>query len=48
MPDAVDLTGEIAAAIEGAARRGATVALAYVRDDLSPAVSFEAASRCTA
>jgi hypothetical protein len=40
MPDALDLTGEIAAAIDGAALRGATLALAYVRDDLSPAVSF--------
>ena len=40
MPDPLDLTGEIAAAIDGAALRGATLALAYVRDDLSPAVSF--------
>ena len=40
MPDALDLTGEIAAAIDGAALRGATLALAYVRDDLSPSVSF--------
>lgn len=40
MPDALDLTGEIATAIDGAALRGATLALAYVRDDLSPAVSF--------
>jgi hypothetical protein len=40
MPDALDLNGEIAAAIDGAALRGAALALAYVRDDLSPAVSF--------
>jgi Pyridoxamine 5'-phosphate oxidase len=40
MPDPLDLTGEIATAIDGAALRGATLALAYVRDDLSPAVSF--------
>jgi hypothetical protein len=40
MTDALDLTGEIAAALDGAALRGATPALAYVRDDLSPAVSF--------
>ena len=40
MPDALDLTGEIATAIDGAALRGATLALAYVRDDLSPSVSF--------
>ncbi len=40
MPDALDLTGEIAAALDGAALRGATAALAYVRDDGSPSVSF--------
>jgi hypothetical protein len=40
MPDALDLTGEIASAIDGAALRSATPALAYVRDDLGPAVSF--------
>lgn len=40
MADALDLTGDIATAIDGAALRGATLALAYVRDDLSPAVSF--------
>jgi hypothetical protein len=40
MPDALNLTGEIASAIDGAALRGSTLALAYVRDDLSPSVSF--------
>lgn len=40
MPDPIDLNGEIAAAIDGAALRGATPAVAYVRDDLSPSVSF--------
>lgn len=40
MPDALDLTGDIAEAIDGAALRGATLALAYVREDLSPSVSF--------
>ena len=40
MPDPVNLTGEIAAAINGAALRGHTLALAYVRDDGSPSVSF--------
>ncbi|MFZ0041274.1 MAG: pyridoxamine 5'-phosphate oxidase family protein [Solirubrobacteraceae bacterium] len=40
MPDPLDLTGDIAAAIDGAALRGATLALAYVRADLSPGVSF--------
>lgn len=45
MPDDVDLTGDIAAAIDGAARRDATLALAYVRDDLSPAVSFRGSTQ---
>jgi Pyridoxamine 5'-phosphate oxidase len=40
MPDPVNLTGEIAAAIDGAALRGHTLALGYVRDDGSPSVSF--------
>jgi len=45
MTDALDLTSEIAAAIDGAALRGATPALAYVRDDLSPAVSFRGSTQ---
>ncbi len=40
MPDPVNLTGEITAAIDGAALRGHQLALAYVRDDGSPSVSF--------
>jgi hypothetical protein len=40
MPDPVDLTGEIAAAIDGAALRGNPLSLAFVRDDGSPSVSF--------
>src|SRR5271156_1516632 len=40
MPDPLDLTGDIAAAIDSAVLRGAQLALAYVRDDGSPAVSF--------
>jgi hypothetical protein len=40
MPDPVNLTGEIAAAIDGAALRGHQLALAYVRDDGSPSVAF--------
>ena len=40
MPDPVNLTGEIATAIDGAALRGHQLALAYVRDDGSPSVSF--------
>src|ERR1700761_1586768 len=45
MTDALDLTGDIAAAIDGAALRGATPALAYVRDDLSPSVSFRGSTQ---
>jgi hypothetical protein len=40
MSDPLDLTGDIASAIDGAALRGATLALAFVRDDGSPSVSF--------
>lgn len=40
MPDPVSLTGEIAAAIDGAVLRGHQLALAFVRDDGSPSVSF--------
>ena len=40
MPDPVNLTGEIAAAIDGAVLRGHPLALAFVREDGSPSVSF--------
>jgi hypothetical protein len=40
MPNPIDLTGEICSAIDGAALRGATIALAYVRPDGAPAVAF--------
>jgi hypothetical protein len=40
MPDPVNLTGEIASAINGAALRGHPLAVAFVRDDGSPSVSF--------
>ena len=40
MPDPIDLTGDIAEAINGAALRGSTLALAYVKDDGSPSVSL--------
>lgn len=45
MPDALDLAGDIAAAVDGAALRGATLALAYVREDGSPAVSFRGSTQ---
>jgi hypothetical protein len=40
MPDPLNLTGEIATAIDGAALRGHPVAVAFVRDDGSPSVTF--------
>jgi pyridoxamine 5'-phosphate oxidase-like protein len=40
MPDPVNLTGEIVAAIDGAVLRGRPLAVAFVRDDGSPSVSF--------
>ena len=40
MPDAVNLTGEIAGAINGAALRGVPIPVAFVRDDGSPSVSY--------
>jgi hypothetical protein len=45
MPDPLDLTGDIAAAIDGAALRNATLALAYVRADGSPAISFRGSTQ---
>src|ERR1700727_3723219 len=45
MPKPLDLSGEIATAIDGAALRGAPLALAYVRDDLSPSVSFRGSTQ---
>jgi hypothetical protein len=40
MPDPVNLSGEIASAIDGAALRGHSLAVAFVRDDGSPSVTF--------
>jgi hypothetical protein len=40
MPDPVNLTGEIATAIDGAVLRGHPLAVSFVRDDGSPSVSF--------
>ena len=45
MPDPLDLTGDISAAVDGAALRGATLALAYVREDGSPSVSFRGSTQ---
>jgi hypothetical protein len=40
MPDPVNLSGEIVAAIDGAVLRGHPLAVSFVRDDGSPSVSF--------
>jgi Pyridoxamine 5'-phosphate oxidase len=40
MPDPVNMSGEIAAAIDGAVLRGHPLAVSFVRDDGSPSVSF--------
>lgn len=40
MPNPVNLTGEVANAIDGAVLRGHPLAVAFVRDDGSPSVSF--------
>jgi hypothetical protein len=40
MSEKLDLTGEIAKAINGAAARGHTIAISYIDDDGYPAVSF--------
>jgi hypothetical protein len=45
MSDTLDLTGDIAAAVNGAALRGATLALAYVRENGSPSVSFRGSTQ---
>jgi hypothetical protein len=45
MSDTLDLTGDTAAAVDGAALRGTTLALAYVREDGSPSVSFRGSTQ---
>ncbi len=40
MASTLDLTGEIAAGIDGAAERGRTLVIGYVADDGAPALSF--------
>jgi hypothetical protein len=45
VPTALDLTHEIAQAIDGAALRGHTLALGYIDDDGYPAVSFRGSTQ---
>jgi hypothetical protein len=40
MPDALNLTGDIATTIDGSVLRGRPLAVGFVRDDGSPSVSF--------
>jgi hypothetical protein len=45
MSDALDLTGDIATAIDGAAARGHALAVSYIDDDGYPAVSFRGSTQ---
>lgn len=45
MADQLDLTGEIATAVNGAADRGHALAVAYVDDDGYPVVSFRGSTQ---
>ena len=45
MADTLDLTGDIAAAIDSAAERGHAASLGYIDDDGYPAVSFRGSTR---
>jgi hypothetical protein len=45
MSDELDLTGDIAAAINGAAARGHALALGYIDEDGYPAVSFRGSTQ---
>jgi hypothetical protein len=45
MADSLDLTGDIASAIDGAAERGHTLVLGYVGDDGDAALSFRGSTQ---
>lgn len=45
MADPLDLTGDIAAAVNGAAQRGHALALSYIGDDGYPRVSFRGSTQ---
>jgi hypothetical protein len=45
MPDTINLSGDIAGAIDGALLRGSPVAVAYTREDGSPTVSFRGSTQ---
>jgi hypothetical protein len=43
--DRLDLTGDIAAAVDGAAARGSALVLGYIGDDGYPAISFRGSTQ---
>jgi hypothetical protein len=45
MADPLDLTGDVAAAVDGAAARGSALVLGYVGDDGFPAISFRGSTQ---
>ena len=45
MPDDLDLTGDIASAIDAAAQRGHALAVGSIDDDGYPAVSFRGSTQ---
>ncbi len=45
MADAMDLTGEIAAGVDGALERGHAIAIGYVDDDDYPVVTFRGSTQ---
>jgi hypothetical protein len=45
MADPLDLTGDVAAAVDGAAARGRALVLGYIGDDGFPAISFRGSTQ---
>jgi hypothetical protein len=45
MADPLDLTGDVAAAVDGAAARGSALVLGYIGDDGFPAISFRGSAQ---
>jgi hypothetical protein len=45
MADPLDLTGEVASAVDGAAARGSALVLGYIGDDGFPAISFRGSTQ---
>jgi hypothetical protein len=45
MADPLDLTGDVASAVDGAAARGSALVLGYIGDDGFPAISFRGSTQ---